>query len=140
MAEETRVYEGMFLIPTGKANKEWDKVLKHLQGLLQKHKAVEKSISKWAERRLAYEVRGQKRGTYVLALFEAGPQRIEALRRDIQLSDIILRSMILAKSPAALEEVEQDAAATQPAAPVAVGGQEKKKPVAEKEESKGGEQ
>jgi small subunit ribosomal protein S6 len=52
-------------------------------------------MKKWDERRLAYEVRGQKRGLYILAYFKAPGAQLSHIERDCNLSEKILRAMIL---------------------------------------------
>jgi small subunit ribosomal protein S6 len=50
---------------------------------------------KWDERKLAYEIDGRKRGVYLLTYFLADPTRIKPLERDAQLSEHILRLLVL---------------------------------------------
>ncbi len=52
-------------------------------------------LKKWNECRLAYEIRGQKRGTYLLVYFKVQGQQIATIERDCNLSETILRHMIL---------------------------------------------
>lgn len=91
----------MFLIDNNKATSDWDAVVRHVQGILEKRGAKTLSIEKWGERKLAYRIDGHKKGTYMLVYFEAPAGSIIALRRDCQLSDTIIRSLILkvAKRP-----------------------------------------
>lgn len=96
-----QTYEGMFLIDNNKATSDWDAVVRHVQGILEKRGAKTLSIEKWGERKLAYRIDGHKKGTYMLVYFEAPAGSIIALRRDCQLSDTVIRSLILkvAKRP-----------------------------------------
>jgi small subunit ribosomal protein S6 len=50
---------------------------------------------KWDERKLAYEIEGRKRGCYVLTYFRANPSKIAAIQRDFELSESILRGLVL---------------------------------------------
>lgn len=50
---------------------------------------------KWDERRLAYRIAGRKRGVYVLAYVKLGPDKIGAIERDVQISEKMLRILIL---------------------------------------------
>ncbi|NJL32331.1 MAG: hypothetical protein HC898_12340, partial [Phycisphaerales bacterium] len=45
--------------------------------------------------KLAYPIRGQKRGLYLIAYFKAPSLAITAIDRDAVLSEIVLRSMII---------------------------------------------
>jgi len=50
---------------------------------------------KWDERRLAYRIRGRKRGVYILVYFKADPSKIPGIERDVQLSEHLLRVLVL---------------------------------------------
>ena len=53
------------------------------------------SLQKWDERRLAYEINDKTRGTYILVYFNAEPDQITKLERDINLSEDVMRALIL---------------------------------------------
>ena len=90
-----RMYEGLFLIDNTHANTEWDNVVKHIQDILQKNGAEILKTEKWGEKKLAYKVKGHKRGTYLLIHFNAKNSAIITIRRDFQLSDYIIRFLIV---------------------------------------------
>jgi len=90
-----RLYEGMFLLEAGRANASWEESLNHVKNLLDRASATLVAAKKWDERKLAYEVDGHKRGVYMLAFFRADSAKIVGLERDCQLSDMILRTLIL---------------------------------------------
>jgi small subunit ribosomal protein S6 len=93
MADQT--YEGMLLIEPTLAAKEWDKVMGEVQRIAEKAGAKIVNSNKWGERKLAYPIRGHKRGTYLLAYFNAGNDGITKIRRDCELSDVVLRALFL---------------------------------------------
>jgi ribosomal protein S6 len=92
-----KIYEGMFLVDSRKANRDWDSVLAHVSGILQKSGATIHRINKWAERKLAYPIKKQTRGVYMLAYFETPDQEgiITEIYRQAEISDTILRVLIL---------------------------------------------
>lgn len=90
-----RMYEGLFLIDTAHANMEWDNVVKHIHDILQKNGAEILKTEKWGEKKLAFKIKGHKRGTYLLIHFNAKNAAITMIKRDFQLSDYIVRSLIL---------------------------------------------
>lgn len=90
-----RKYEGLFLIDNTHANKDWDDAVNHVHEILQKHKAEVLFTEKWGERKLAYKVKGQKRGTYLLIRFNAPTGAITHIKQNCLLSEIILRSLIV---------------------------------------------
>ena len=52
-------------------------------------------IIKWGERKLTYPVKRNNRGTFVLAYLSAPPTAMGKIRSDLQLSEIVLRSLLL---------------------------------------------
>lgn len=90
-----RLYEGMFLIDAAKASSDLPARIREIAGLLHRHGAESERIEKWAESKLAYPIKTIERGVYLLVYFRADPQAIEKLRGDIELSEDILRVLIL---------------------------------------------
>jgi len=90
-----RLYEGMFLIDNTHANAEWDTVVNKIHEILLKNEAEIVKTEKWGEKKLAYKIKGHKRGTYLLVHFNAKNTSIANIERDLQLSDFIIRSLIL---------------------------------------------
>jgi small subunit ribosomal protein S6 len=100
-----RMYEGLFLIDNAHANTEWDNVVKHIHDILQKNGAEILKTEKWGEKKLAYKIKGHKRGTYLLIHFNAKNSAITTVRRDFQLSDYIVRFLIVKDDK--IEELSQ---------------------------------
>ncbi len=90
-----RMYEGLFLIDNAHASTEWDNVVKHIHDILQKNGAEILKTEKWGEKKLAYKVKGHKRGTYLLIHFNAKNSAIATVRRDFHLSDYVVRFLIV---------------------------------------------
>ncbi len=89
-----RLYEAMFLVDLA-AEADWDKINAIIKKILEKAGAEIVSMEKWDERRLAYEIGGKNRGTYILCYFHADGQKIRQIERDAQLSESIMRVLIL---------------------------------------------
>jgi small subunit ribosomal protein S6 len=56
----------------------------------------------WERRELAYEIDDCTRGTYCLMYFESEGSVVEALRRELELDEQVLRSVVFVANPAAL--------------------------------------
>src|SRR5215210_7425357 len=86
-------YEAMFLLgPAGTAEPEGG--INLCRSMIERHGGKIVLIKKWDERKLAYEVNGQKRGTYVIAYFTAPGNQVGPIERDVKLSEQVLRVMI----------------------------------------------
>ncbi|HHT9119633.1 MAG TPA: 30S ribosomal protein S6 [Candidatus Hypogeohydataceae bacterium YC41] len=110
-----RTYEAMFLVDNTVATNDWDGAVRHVQEILQKGGAKVLNVEKWAERKLAYKVGPHKRGTYMLVYFEAPVGSIATIRRECQLSETIVRSLILKVEKKTVPSVKE-----QPTSPATV--------------------
>jgi len=98
-------YEAMFLISQLR-EPSLGKAIEHINTLLGRANAETIALSKWDERKLAYVIDKQKRGLYILAYFSADPVNIMGLERDSNLSETIMRAMILRADHLTLEEMQ----------------------------------
>ena len=91
--EISNQYEAMFLLgPAATADAEGG--LNLCRSMIERHGGHILVIKKWDERKLAYEVNGQKRGTYVIAYFTATGKAVGPIERDVKLNEQVLRVMI----------------------------------------------
>ena len=88
-------YEGMFLVDPVKHGEDAEGVEGTVKALLEKHGAKIEQFEKWDERRLAYEIKGHKRGVYLLAHFHMPGDKVAPLRDDCKLTEGILREMLV---------------------------------------------
>ena len=96
MADATPVlYEGLFLISQSAMSGDVEGAKQHVQEMLDRAEAQTLDLSKWEERKLAYPIEGQKRGTFLIAYFKARPTQIANIERDCNLSEQVLRVMFL---------------------------------------------
>ena len=94
-AVKERLYEGMFLLDSNQAAKDWSDLEAHVRGILERHSARIEHAERWPDQRLATEIKGVKKGTYYLTYFYAPTEAIAAIRRDVELTDRILRCMVV---------------------------------------------
>ena len=91
--DRTYKYEGLFLFPQA-AVSDLQAAHDHVVDILQRAGAQIISMKKWDERRLAYEIRGNKRGVYFLVYFMSAGSKLTHIERDCNLSEKMLRAMI----------------------------------------------
>ncbi len=90
------LYEGMFLVDSAKStNKDWPTVEAHIQEIISKHGGSLVYSEKWPDRRLAYELKGCKKGTYYLTYFNAPSDSIDKMKREVTLSEHVLRVLFI---------------------------------------------
>jgi len=90
-----KLYEGMFLVDSALAASDWDGVNETIKAILERFNAEIVSMKKWDERKLAYPVKRKDRGVYILVFFKVDGTKISDIERTAQLSEQILRVMIL---------------------------------------------
>jgi small subunit ribosomal protein S6 len=112
-ASTVNQYEGMFLL--GPSGADAEKAVALIRGMIEKHQGQIQVIKRWDERKLAYEIGKQKRGTYVIAYFKATGDNVTTLEREVKLSEDVMRVLITRADH--LNEQEMNAVEPQPIAP-----------------------
>ncbi len=103
--QRINAYEGLFLFPQAVGG-ELQFAVDHISEILAKSDAEVISICRWDERRLAYEIKGNKRGIYFLVYFRALRTALIAIERSCNLSETLLRSMIVRADHLTREQME----------------------------------
>ena len=89
------LYEGLFLFDPGAVNASVADANEVLTQILDRAEARIVAQYKWDERKLAYPIRGQKRGLYMISYFEVDGAQIANIERDVTLSEQVVRCLIL---------------------------------------------
>ena len=109
---QVRLYDGLFLMSQG-AVTDIGASIARVREILEYRGAEIVSVRKWDERRLAYPVRGHKRGTYILALFRVKGDQVTVIERDCELSDDVLRVLVTRADHYGEVEIDQEIKASQ---------------------------
>ena len=107
-----KLYEAMFLIDSADAGSDWDGVIAAITKTLERAEVDIVSITKWDDRRLAYEIKRKARGTYILCYFRSDGQNNHQIETAVQLSEKIIRVLILCVDWMTDEDIEKDTPAT----------------------------
>lgn len=109
---ETRIgkYEAMFLFPQA-ASADLNGAMDYIKEVLAKGDATLCSLVKWDERRLSYDVKGNKRGVYFLSRFTADTSKVKEIERDCRLSEKMLRALIIRNDELTDEQMKNAEAA-----------------------------
>lgn len=110
------VYEGMFIFDSNRYARDQAGVSGQIAELVQKFGGQILANRLWEERRLAYPIKGQRRGTYWLTYFRLDSGRLVEFNRQCELSESILRSLVL-KIDARLVDAFVSHALSAPAGP-----------------------
>jgi small subunit ribosomal protein S6 len=93
------VYEGMFILDSNRYGRDPETVSGQISAMIQKLGGEVLVSRLWEERRLAFPIKGQRRGTYWLTYFRLDSVRLEELRRQCQITEDILRMLLLKVDP-----------------------------------------
>lgn len=105
MAEQrVAPYEGMFLL-TQAATADLNAAVDHIRAIIAKAGAEIIAMSKWDERRFAFEIKKQKRGVYILVYFNSPTKGLPVIERECNLSDTVLRVMVVRADHLSEEEM-----------------------------------
>jgi small subunit ribosomal protein S6 len=93
------VYEGLFIFDSNRYSRDVAGVSGQVADFVQKLGGEVLVTRLWEERRLAYPIKGQRKGTYWLSYFRLEGKQLGALERECQLSESIMRSLMIKIDP-----------------------------------------
>ncbi len=118
------VYEGMFILDSNRYGRDAEGVSGRVEQLIGQF-GGEMLVSRlWEERRLAYPIKGQRKGTYWLTYFRLDTQQLKELLRQCEIEDAILRQLILKVDPRLVETLVSHASTEQGEAPEEAAAEE----------------
>ena len=103
-----KTYEAMLLVEPTIAAKEWTRVPEEVDRIVKRHGAAVLSVVKFGERKLAFPVKKSNRGAYVVAYFSSPEKALGKIKADFQLSEVVMRSLILAHDGELRKEPPRD--------------------------------
>jgi small subunit ribosomal protein S6 len=128
-----RDYEILYIVRADLDDDKVQDVVKRVNTLIERSGGVLAQTSLWGKRKLAYEVKHQKEGSYVLQDFQVGQDRLPELEGALKITEEVLRHLIVRKpekplptpvvpppAEVVLEPVAVESSADAAEAPVAV--------------------
>ncbi len=94
MAKKNR-YEGMFLLKVREAKEDWDGLVTFITDIIESVDGTVTDATRWDERKLTFDIKGQSRAAYMLTHFEAPPTGMDTIRHKCKMSPRVLRELIL---------------------------------------------
>ena len=111
MEERLNVYEAMIIFDSNRYARERAGMPAEVEKMIQAG-AGEVLVSRlWEERRLAYAIKGQRKGTYWLIYFRGPSSMLTALNREWEINEGILRHLVLKVHPHLVDVVLEHAKA-----------------------------
>lgn len=95
MADNTGVYEGLFILDANRFARDREGLAREVEGYVEAA-GGEMLVSRlWEERRLAYPIKGQRKGAYWLMYFRLPTVRLTELTRACEINDAVLRQLFV---------------------------------------------
>jgi small subunit ribosomal protein S6 len=106
---QLRDYEVLYIVRADLDDEKVQDAVKRVNTLIQRSGGTLDRTNLWGKRKLAYEVKHQKEGSYVLQDFQLDPDRVPELEAGLKITEEVLRHLIVRKP--------EKAAAVAPVAP-----------------------
>ena len=96
MAKITGIYESMVVFSTKAGEEAVAALVAKFKDMIEAN-ATLTGVEEWGKRKLAYEINYESEGYYVLYTFEAKPDFPAEFERVLNITDGVLRSMVITK-------------------------------------------
>ncbi len=90
-----RDYEILFIVRPDLDDDKVQEVVKRVNTLIERAGGAAERTNLWGKRKLAYEVKHQKEGSYILQDFRIPPERIPELEAALKITEEVLRHLIV---------------------------------------------
>jgi small subunit ribosomal protein S6 len=110
MPATVRQYELVYIVRPDYSDEQVQGVITKYNGIVTTQGGTLERTDVWERRRLAYEIKGQNEGVYIVTVFRALPNVEAELRRVFRISEDTLRSIIVKPD----EEIDTSVPSVQP--------------------------
>ena len=92
-----RDYEVLYIVRADLDDEKVQDAVKRVNTLIERSGGAAERTNLWGKRKLAYEVKHQKEGAYVLQDFKLDPDRVPELESSLKITEEVLRHLIVRK-------------------------------------------
>ena len=92
-----RDYEVLYIVRADLEDEKVQDAVKRVNTLIERSGGAIERTNLWGKRKLAYEVKHQKEGSYVLQDFQIEPSRVPELEAALKITEEVLRHLIVRK-------------------------------------------
>ncbi|HUV05321.1 MAG TPA: 30S ribosomal protein S6 [Armatimonadota bacterium] len=90
-----RPYEALYIVHPDLSDEEIEAIIEKYKQVVAEQGGEVESTNRWEKRRLAYDVKGQREGIYVLMTFKSEAKAAAELTRLLKIGDNVLRHIIV---------------------------------------------
>ena len=103
-----KMYESAILINAALEDNQIQSIISHIKELISSNDGEMTDVEDWGRKRLAYMIKKNKIGYYIIFQFNAYPQIISTLEKFYKLDENILRYLNIKLTTNALEQIEKN--------------------------------
>lgn len=92
-----RDYEVLYIVRADLDDEKVQDAVRRVNTLIERSGGTAERTNLWGKRKLAYEVKHQKEGSYVLQDFQLDPNRVPELEAGLKITEEVLRHLIVRK-------------------------------------------
>ena len=97
-------YESIFILKSSILDEDVVGAIEKFQGIIQRHGGAVIASENMGKKKLAYEVKKETRGSYILSHFTGNGTTVFELERGYQLDEAVIKSMVVRIDPKSLRK------------------------------------
>jgi len=109
LADNTAVYEGMFILDSNRLARDRDGLPRELGSMVEEAGGQIELSRLWEERRLAYPIKGHRKGAYWITYFRFPTTGLSELTRELELKEGVLRHLFIRLPDSLVEPILEHA-------------------------------
>ena len=86
-----QVYESIFIVRPTLSDEDTNKIIDKMKGVLERSGGSLLKLENWGKKKLAYEVKRERKGTFVYLNFQSSGSVVAELERSYRLEDSVLK-------------------------------------------------
>jgi len=86
-----QLYESIFIVRPSLTDEDTNKIIERMKGVVEKSGATILKTENWGRKKLAYEVKRERKGTFVYLYFRSEGSAISELERSYRLEDSVIK-------------------------------------------------
>lgn len=109
------IYENMVILNAGISDEEAESAIAKIKEIIISQGGEVLKVDVWGRRKLAYEIKKQKKGLFILLLYKTPATTIKKLEEFYKVFDVIIKYMIIKLEKKQIQALEKRETAEQPA-------------------------
>ncbi len=106
------IYENIVILNSALSDEDAEAAVSKIKEIVANQGGEVLKIDVWGRRKLAYEIKKQKKGLYVLLFYKTPSATIKKLEEFFKVFDAVLKYLVVKLGPKQIQELEKAAAAS----------------------------